>query len=321
MKFLASITVIAFLLSSCGSGSSESPTDNIQSAPLPVVDIEPHELGTLQTNIIHDEISREFILYVPNSYNRNSPTPLLFNFHGYGSSADDQMNYGDFRSIADEEGFIILHPQGTRLISTGSTHFNVGGWTRGSNVDDVGFTNHLINVISNLYNIDQQKVFSTGMSNGGFMSYELACKLSPRIAGIASVTGSMTPETYDECIPDRPITIIQMHGIEDTVVPIFGINTIMEPLEKVMAYWVEHNNCQEEQISIIPDVAPNDNSTGFLRSWSGCNDDVQVQYYLFEGAGHTWPGNRYNSSDTNYDVDASEVIWEVFKNSSLKKND
>ena len=71
MKFLALITFSTFLLSSCGSSSSESPTDNIQSAPLPVVDIEPHEVGTLQTNIIHDDISREFILYVPDSYNRN----------------------------------------------------------------------------------------------------------------------------------------------------------------------------------------------------------------------------------------------------------
>ena len=68
------------------------------------------------------------------------------------------------------------------------------------------------------------------------MSYELACKLSARIAGIASVTGSMTPETYDECVPDRPVPIIQMHGIEDTVVPLIGFGTIMEPLEKVMKF-------------------------------------------------------------------------------------
>ena len=314
------ILLIPIFISSCGSGSSESETEGISPEPVPVVNIDPHQVGTLAREIVHDKIIRRFILYVPDSYDRNSPTPLLFNFHGYGSNAEQQMNYGDFRSIADNEGFLILHPQGTRLPSTGSTHFNVGGWTRGSNIDDVGFTNYLINVISRLYNIDELKIFSTGMSNGGFMSYELACKLSARIAGIASVTGSMTPETYDECVPDRPVTIIQMHGIEDTVVPLIGFGTIMEPLEKVMKFWVDHNDCEGETVSVIPDAAPNDNSTGVIRSWEACEGGAQIEYYLFAGAGHTWPGNQYNTEDTNYDINASETIWGILKDKNLQKN-
>ena len=162
MKLIAQILII-FILFSCGSGNSEEEANITPSQPK-VVDIDPHEIGTLERTIFHEGLLRNFILYVPESYDRNTATPMVFNFHGYGSNAEQQMNYGDFRSIADNEGFLILHPQGTRLPSTGSTHFNVGGWTRGSNIDDVGFTNYLINVISRLYNIDELKIYVTSSS-------------------------------------------------------------------------------------------------------------------------------------------------------------
>ena len=99
------ILLISIFISSCGSGSSESETEGISPEPVPVVNIDPHQVGTLAREIVHDKIIRRFILYVPDSYDRNTPTPLLFNFHGYGSNAEQQMNYGDFRSIADNEGF------------------------------------------------------------------------------------------------------------------------------------------------------------------------------------------------------------------------
>lgn len=143
---------------------------------------------TITDSIVHDGLTREYILYVPANYTGTSAVPLLFNFHGYTSNANDQMWYGDFRPIADTAGFIIIHPQGT-LDGTGTTHFNVG-WG-GSTVDDVDFTSALIDSISAQYNINQDRVYSTGMSNGGFMSFKLACELSDRIAGIASVTGSI----------------------------------------------------------------------------------------------------------------------------------
>jgi len=141
---------------------------------------------TISDSISHDGMTREYILYVPANYTGTEEVPLLFNFHGYTSNATEQMWYGDFRSIADTAGFIIIHPEGTED-GTGTTHFNVG-WG-GSTVDDVSFTEALIDSISAEYTINQDRIYSTGMSNGGFMSFKLACELSDRIAGIASVTG------------------------------------------------------------------------------------------------------------------------------------
>ena len=120
---------------------------------------------TINGSISHDNLDREYILYVPENYTGNDPIPLVFNFHGLGSNANEQMFYGDFRPIADTAGFIIVHPQGT--IFSGNAHFNVGGFTNGSTVDDVGFSVALLDSIAANYNIDLDRVYSTGMSNGG----------------------------------------------------------------------------------------------------------------------------------------------------------
>ena len=144
---------------------------------------------TINESITHGGLQRDYIIHIPSSYNVNTPIPLVFCFHGYGSNASTNMSYTNFNYISDTAGFIVVYPQGTLL--QGTTHWNVGGWTTASTIDDVGFTASLLDSISNAYTIDDTRVYSTGMSNGGYMSFLLACQLSNRIAAIASVTGSM----------------------------------------------------------------------------------------------------------------------------------
>ena len=136
---------------------------------------------------------RSYYAYIPASYNSNVAAPLVFSFHGYGSSAAVNYQYTQFHAIADTAGFILIHPQGSSL--NGTSHWNVGGWTLGSTADDVSFTSLLLNIFETNYSIDQNRIYSTGMSNGGYMSFKLACELNEKFAAVASVTGSMTPET------------------------------------------------------------------------------------------------------------------------------
>ena len=160
---------------------------------------------TINGTITHDNLQRDYIMYIPASYNSANPVPLVFCFHGYSSNASTNFTYTNFKGIADTAGFIVVHPQGTLL--QGVTHWNVGGWTLASTVDDVGFTNALIDSISSDYSINSDRVYSTGMSNGGYMSFLLACQLSNRFAAVASVTGSMTPQTYNACNTTHPTPI------------------------------------------------------------------------------------------------------------------
>lgn len=284
-------------------GCSDSTTDDTIIIPNPPTG--PPVTGTINGTLTFEGVERTFILYVPESHTGETTVPLVLNFHGYTSDAATQMQYCDFRSLADTKGFIVVHPQGT--LYNGATHWNVGGWTVGSTVNDVGFTEALINHISTTYNINAEKVYATGMSNGGYMSFLLACELSDKIAAIASVTGSMTPETYENCNPQHPMPVLQMHGTADAVVPYNGASWT-KPIETVLQYWVTYNNCDTSPITVsLADTNTTDNSTVETITYNNGNKDVITKHYKITGGTHTWPG-----SWGNMDINASNEIWEFF---------
>ena len=189
--------VVIFLLTSCGGGgtTTEEVIPPIISPPTPT-NTEPicsnsGYARTLFCSMKRKNLDREFYVYIPDGIEDLSSVPLLFGLHGYTSRAAWFLGYSGFQSIADNEKFIVIYPQGSILITTGQTHWNVGGWTNGSTTDDIDFISYLIDWSEDNYNINTDRVYSTGMSNGGYMSFHLACNLSHKIAAIASVTGSM----------------------------------------------------------------------------------------------------------------------------------
>ncbi|MFT6981926.1 MAG: polyhydroxybutyrate depolymerase [Crocinitomicaceae bacterium] len=262
---------------------------------------------TINASITNGGIQRDYILYVPANYTGTSGVPLLFNFHGFTSNATQQMFYGDFRSIADTAGFIIVHPEGT-LDNNGITHFNVG-WGA-STVDDVAFSSALIDSISAQYNIDQDRVYSTGMSNGGFMSFKLACELSDRIAGIASVTGSILPLTLSNCNALHSTPIMQIHGTTDGTVPYNGGAGWTEPIGSLVDYWANFNNCTATPvIENMPNISVVDGSTVEKFSYLNGYNCTEVIHFKITNGGHTWPGSVFPSAGTNYDINASIEVW------------
>ena len=265
---------------------------------------------TINASITHDGIQRDYILYIPELYDGNTTVPLVLNFHGFGSSASQQMFYGDFRDIADTEGFLLVHPEGTTFI--GNQFWNVGFPGLSSNIDDVGFTEALIDELATLYAIDLDRVYATGMSNGGFMSFLLACQLSEKIAAVASVTGSMTQDTFDDCNAQHPTPILQIHGTEDDVV-LYNENNLSLPIPDVISYWVDHNNCETTPTTTtLPDVDVSDGSTLEHSVYEDGDNGVTTEHMKVIGGGHTWPGSVLNTAGTNQDIDASMEIWLFF---------
>lgn len=261
---------------------------------------------TINATLMHGGLQREYILYVPANYTGNQAVPLLFNFHGYTSNAGQQMVYGDFRSIADTAGFIIVHPEGTED-SNGNTHFNVG-WGL-STVDDVGFTAAMLDTLSLAYNLDAERIYSTGMSNGGFISFKIACELSDRIAAVGSVTGSMTLGSLSNCTPTHQIPVIQIHGTGDGTVDYNG-TAFSEPVTSVHDYWVNFNNCDPTPVvENVPDIDPNDGTTVEKFTYSNGDDCAEVVHYKIAGGSHSWAGSIINFPGTNYDINASTEVW------------
>ena len=265
---------------------------------------------TINASITHDGIERDYIIYVPEIYDGSTAVPLVLNFHGFGSSASQQMFYGDFRDIADTEGFLLVHPEGTTLI--GNQFWNVGFPGLSSTIDDVGFTEALIDELATLYTIDLDRVYATGMSNGGFMSFLLACQLSEKIAAVASVTGSMTQDTFDDCNAQLPTPVLQIHGTEDDVV-LYNENNLSLPIPDVISYWVDHNNCETTPTTTtLPDVDVSDGSTIEYSVYEDGDNGITTEHMKVIGGGHTWPGSVLNTAGTNQDIDASMEIWLFF---------
>ena len=256
---------------------------------------------TIYDSIFHDGVYRQYITYIPNSYNSTGNVPLLFNLHGRTSTAWQQMWYGDFRDIADTANFIVVHPQGL-LDNTGVTHWNLGQ----STIDDIGFLNSLYSYIVSNYSINLDQVYSTGMSNGGYMSYYLACNMSDKIAAIASVTGAMGSFTQLNCNPTHPTPVMEIHGTADLTVP---FNDIVNGIE----YWRDYNNCNLIADTIfIPDLVLADSSTVEHIIHNNGDNGVTTELFKIHNGGHTWPGSNFSSGVTNHDINSCIEIWKFF---------
>ena len=264
--------------------------------------------GTIQSG----GLTREYLLYVPAIYNGTTAVPLVLNLHGYTSNNLAQSLYGDFRSIADTANFLIVHPNGT-LDAQGNRFWNTFGG--GSSVNDVGFLSDLIDSLQAVYNIDPNRVYSTGMSNGGFMSYALACGLNDRIAAIASVTGSMTTANLAACQPDRPVPVMEIHGTADNTVPYNGsVFSGFVAIPTLVAAWVNFNNANSTPtVTQVPNTNTGDGSTVEHYRYTGGDLGSTVEHYKVIGGGHTWPGAIFNIGVTNQDINASREIWRFFR--------
>lgn len=262
---------------------------------------------TLNKSFLHNGVQRDYTIHIPTNYVQGNAVPLLFCFHGYSLNADTIMSYSNFNAISDTANFIVVYPQGTLL--NGVTHWNVGGWTTASTADDIGFTEAMIDSISADYSIDPNRVYSTGFSNGGYMSFLLACQLSSKIAAIASVTGSMTPQMYNACNPQHPTPVLQVHGDADGVVPYNGAPAWTKSITDVIAYWVDYNNCDTSaSINSLPNINTGDGST--VDQFVNTNGDncSSVEHFKVYGGGHDWPG-----SWGNMDMNASIEIWRFLR--------
>lgn len=265
---------------------------------------------TINGSFIYGGIIRTYSFYVPASYVPGNAVPMVIGLHGTSSSGSEFAQYRDFRPIADTANFIIVNPDGSTML--GISFWNYGN-VFGSTVDDVGFLEALIDTISNQYTINPNRVYCTGMSNGSFMAYALACQ-SDRFAAIAGVTGSMSVNMYNSCNPVRPIPTMHIHGTEDAINPHTGTST-MKAIEDVTLFWVNQNNCNiTPTVTSIPDIDPNDDATAERYLYENGINGHTVEYFKVTGGGHSWPNSPMPLSTefTCMDFDACSEIWRFF---------
>ncbi|HCS39117.1 MAG TPA: hypothetical protein DIW44_05965 [Anaerolineaceae bacterium] len=260
---------------------------------------------------------RHYLLHVPDSYDPDVPTPLIISIHGFAEWPAHQAKISRWNDLADELGFIVVYPSGTdfplRWRTTGLTN---------SPQDpelDVMFISDLIDKLASEYSIDPNRIYANGLSNGGGMSYLLACKMADRIAAIGSVAGAYTyaPEL---CTPSRPVPMIAFHGDADPVVPYLGgpSRSFEIPFPSVpgwMQGWADRNQCQTA--SLIPQEGE---ISGI--AWTDCSQNAEVTFYTITGGGHAWPGGdpipAWIVGYTSQAINTTRVMWQFFEQHPLQ---
>lgn len=266
-----------------------------------------------------DGIERTYLVHIPASYDDSKPTPLVIGMHGGFGNATQFERQSGLSDKADQENFIVVYPEGITS-PTGVTTWNAGvccGYASATQVDDVGFINALIDKLESELNIDPNRIYATGMSNGGFMSYRLACELSDRIAAIAPIAASMT---MDVCNPVRPVPIFHIHSYLDSNIPVNGgigdgISIhYSPPLDSIFNEWSLRNNCRITNDT----VEVSEKLTAIL--WESCDCRVDMVLIITEDGGHSWAGGVGTplGDPPSNNISATDEMWTFFKNHDLK---
>jgi polyhydroxybutyrate depolymerase len=287
-------------------------------------------------SLIHDNLQRTFIFYIPSSYDRSVPVPLVIALHGRGVDGEGMIlvTRKGFDRLADRDGFIVVYPDGIELNwNDGRKDEEADDRAHREDIDDVGFIAALTDKMVRDYNADPKRVYVTGISNGAIMSYRLACELSHKIAAIAPVDGNIPLLFIPECSPSRHIPVLAINNMNDPMVPFEGGeihgHSGRKKLGKVLSvdqsvgYWVKKNGCSPVPVvTEEPDRDPEDGTRVTSKEYINENDGTEVILYIVDGGGHTWPGGLQYLPErvigkTSRDIDANEVIWSFFRRQTL----
>ena len=228
--------------------------------------------------------------------------PLLFVFHGFGMSAEDQLAMADFTSLADQHQFIVVYPQGALL--DGAPHWNaaLASADNKSSVDDFGFINQLLQQLKQQYAVDSSKVYATGYSNGGFFAFALACLHSQHYAAIATMSSTMLDSTLANCSPSHATSVMLWHDDQDSTISTAGTEGYAS-IDAVLDYWKTYNQTQQNQSYTHNGVMQQIAGDGIAAS--------EVQLLQSSGQGHVWIDSQINEQSTN------ELIWQFLSRFSL----
>lgn len=260
-------------------------------------------------------VTRNYRIYIP-TYCANNPTvavPLIFNFHGTGSNAQQQQAMCGFDKIADTAHFINVYPDGlVQPNSNNQTAWNSLGTVQENKDTDLKFVDNLLDTVRSMYSINTCKVYATGMSIGGYMTYDVGCFLNSRFAAIASVTGIMNPDHLNACNPSHPTPVMDVHGDNDNVVPYNGFAGT--GVTQVLNFWKNYDVVGTSTMTALSDICTTDGCTAENYLNPGGTNGSTVEQYKILGGGHTWPRLPCGStSGTNNDFSASMAIWKFFR--------
>ena len=281
--------------------------------------------GVSNNFIDHSGLNREYLLYIPPNIDNRENLPVIFNFHGYQGQAEQFFNQTDLVEIADNNGVVLVYPQGSNL-PVGASHWNAApssssstSFVNKSSTDDIGFFKVLLDEINQNNIIDLNRVYVIGYSNGGMFSHFLACNTENIIAAVGDVAGTMLNETFNSCNPSSPIPILKIHGTSDRVVSYNGYDEgEFKSVEEVLDFWKSNNKSNANEslenlgsTSIYSEFYNTPVNVNFEKyTFDSDENTSEIVHYKIINGGHWWD----YSSDKH--LKTSTILWDFFSKHS-----
>ncbi len=253
---------------------------------------------------------RRYLLHVPEGLDPGHPVPLVVVIHGFMQSPAHQAEMSRWDELGDDEGFITVYPMGTGIPLRWAAHEPLA--SSQATREHVDFIRRLVDTICATYDVDPDRIYACGMSNGGGLASVLACELPDVFAAVGTVAGLYTYPP-DGPTDGRPVPLIAFHGALDRIVPIRGgVQRLRHGVPSV-AEWMDayarRCGCTTRSFEQLTE------SLERVR-YSGGRDDAEVVWYTLGDAGHTWPGGvplpDVITGPTSNAIDATHVMWEFF---------
>lgn len=273
---------------------------------------EPHPAGETGIRIESSGIPRHYRMYVPESHDRQSPLPVVFDFHGSGSDPAEEMLVSGMTRAAEDHGFALLMPVAVVDFPSGGHTWNVPPDDRLP--DDVRFALDVLDDAAERIPVDRDRVYLTGFSGGARLASEIACAASDRVAAIGAVGGLRSPPACAK----RPVPVVAFHGTGDPINPFagggspywdYGVNA-------AVTGWAARNGCTVQPVATRV-------SAGATRiRYPGCRNNAEVVLYRIEGGGHVWPGSDFPFPEERFgkmapDLDATGLMLDFFARHGL----
>ncbi|CAN5776262.1 PHB depolymerase family esterase [soil metagenome] len=300
LRGLAALVAVAVVSAACGAGTDGESA----STPSPGPAVRHGELDI-------DGTLRKYRMFVPTTLDRRQAVPLLVVLHGGDNSVENMVETTGFDQAASVGNFVVAYPEAT------GRAWNAGrccGSAPERGVDDMGFLSRLVEVLGAEQPVDPDRVWMAGVSNGAMMAYRFACERAGQVDAIASVAGSVM---VDDCRPSRPVSVLELRGSDDPLIPFEGGQPAVPELQGIIPYrsarevaeqWAGLNGC-----TAGPDTSGDETVT--TTAWDDCDVGSAVRLVRVEGGGHVWfaPG----LGGGHEAIDATEVITEFFTGLSL----
>ena len=323
MNHLSLILPLSLMMTACSESQTEIPSHT--QSPITVSESVESQVQANRVETIEVEgVSREYLLHQNPSLDFNKPMRLVIVLHGYMATHQGFMELTGFNNAADKrDDVVVVYPQG--LVANPYNKWGDGTqwdihW--GAETKDVEFLTQLIAKLKNDFPIAENKVYLTGHSNGGFMSYLFACEVSEQVpvAAIAAVGGTLPFSVKEKCESKHPFSVLHIHGMQDHAVPIQGIKDVSMSVEDGMAFFAEYYQFEGELMKKqLPGSNGQPSELVTHYSYQGSNAGIALEYIMIDKMGHTWPGSAIDLSTldpyvgpTSYELDANETILQFF---------